>query len=204
MREASELLLQLEPHVSEEDINDLIKLLEKMKGQFGYEMIEISKETLEDMDISSSQIRQSLLNGDIKLANELLGHNYSISGTVVKGLQNGRKMGYPTANIQLHDEFKLVPKTGIYAVLVHDKERSYQGMLSIGFNPTFNGKTQTIEVHILDFDKDIYGETLSVEFIEYLRGEQKFNSADELVAEIKRDEAKTRAILTALNNQVVS
>ena len=171
------------------------KLLEKMKEQFGYEMLEISKETLDDIEISSTKIRAALSQGDIRLANELLGHHYSLSGTVVRGFQNGRKLGFPTANIQVSDEYKLIPKTGIYAVYVLFGGKRYNGMLSIGFNPTFEGKEQTIEVNILDFDKDIYGESLTLEFVDFIRSEKKFDSLKALVDEIKNDERITRKLL---------
>lgn len=173
-------------------------LLEQMKDRYGYRMEEISKETLDDIGISSTKIRNALQSADIKLANELLGHNYTVSGTVVRGLQNGRKLGFPTANLQVADEYKLIPKTAIYAVKVTDAAapgQSYKGMLSIGYNPTFEGKEQTIEVNILDYNKDIYGNTLTLEFIEYIRNEKKFDSLDALIAEIKNDEWKTREIL---------
>ena len=172
------------------------KLLEKMKEQFGYEMLEISKETLDDIEISSTKIRAALSQGDIRLANELLGHHYSLSGTVVRGFQNGRKLGFPTANIQVSDEYKLIPKTGIYAVYVLYGGKRYNGMLSIGFNPTFEGKEQTIEVNILDFDKDIYGESLTLEFVDFIRSEKKFDSLEALVNEIKNDERITRKLLS--------
>ena len=171
------------------------KLLEKMKVEYGYEMEEITKETLDDIGISSTKIRTALSEGDIKLANELSGHNYTLSGTVVRGLQNGRKLGFPTANIQVNDEYKLVPKTGIYAVYVYCEGKKYTGMLSIGFNPTFEGKEQTIEVNILDFNKDIYGENLTIEFVDFIRNEKKFESIDALIEEIKNDEKITRAII---------
>jgi riboflavin kinase/FMN adenylyltransferase len=171
------------------------KLLEQMKEQYGYHMEEITKETLDDIGISSTKIRHAISSGDIKLANELLGNNYTLSGTVVRGLQNGRKLGFPTANIQVNDEYKLIPKTGIYAVYVHYHGIKYNGMLSIGFNPTFEGKEQTIEVNILDFNKDIYGENLTLEFIDFIRNEKKFESLDALVEEIKNDEKITRKIV---------
>ena len=171
------------------------KLLEKTKHQYGYEMEEISKEMLDDIAISSTKIRTALSEGDIKLANELLGHNYTLSGTVVRGLQNGRKLGFPTANIQVNDEFKLIPKTGIYVVYVYCEGKKYAGMLSIGYNPTFEGKEQTIEVNILDFNKDIYGENLTLEFVDFIRNEKKFESVDALVEEIKNDEKVTRSII---------
>lgn len=175
-------------------------LLEKMKSEFNYKMEEISKETLDDIGISSTKIRTALQTSEIKLANELLGHNYTLTGTVVRGLQNGRKLGFPTANIQVNDEYKLIPKTGIYAVRVHvsDTEKvsdTKAGMLSIGYNPTFEGKEQTIEVNILDFAQDIYGNTLTLEFIDYIRDEKKFDSLDTLIAEMKNDEKVTKEIL---------
>ncbi len=171
-------------------------LLGKMKQQFGYELQEISKETLADIDISSTKIRAALNSGDITLANELSGHPYLISGTVVKGLQNGRKLGYPTANIHCADEYKLVPKRGIHAVKVHYANETYNGMLSIGYNPTFDGKEQTIEVNILDFDKEIYGESLTLEFVKFLRDEKKFDSVDSLIEAIRQDEKDTRKLFS--------
>ena len=172
-------------------------LLESMQPKFGYRLEEITKETLDDIDISSTKIRQALQGADIALATELLGHTYTLTGTVVKGLQNGRKLGYPTANIQCPDEYKLIPQTGIYAVhaVLSTGERKY-GMLSIGYNPTFEGKVQTIEVNILDFDKDIYGETLTLEFVSYLRGEKKFESIEALIEAIKQDERDTRQLFS--------
>ena len=179
------------------------RLLEAMKEQYGYSMEEISKETLDDIGISSTKIRKSLECSEIKLANELLGHNYTLSGTVVRGLQNGRKLGYPTANILVADEYKLVPQKGIYVVRVHHCNMAGNtsilgGMLSIGYNPTFNGKEQTIEVNIFDFDIDIYGQSLTLEFIDYIRNEKKFNSLDALIDEIKNDERLSRKTLAKL------
>lgn len=171
------------------------KLLKEMKLSFGYEMEEIPKQTLEDIEISSTKIRNALAAAEIKLANELLGHNYLLSGTVVRGLQNGKKLGFPTANIHVGDEHKLIPRTGIYAVRVHHTGGSLKGMLSIGYNPTFEGKEQTIEVNILDFNQDIYGDTLTIEFIDFIRYAKKFGSAEELVAAIKQDEVAVRRIL---------
>jgi len=177
------------------------KLMEEMKLQYGYQMEEITKETLDDIGISSTKIRQAITEGDIKLANELLGNNYTLSGTVVRGLQNGRKLGFPTANIQVNDEYKLIPKTGIYAVYVYYGGVKYTGMLSIGYNPTFDGKVQTIEVNVLDFNRDIYGENLTLEFIDFIRNEKKFDSLDALINEIKNDEKITRRITAALKGE---
>ncbi|MBK7148514.1 MAG: bifunctional riboflavin kinase/FAD synthetase [Bacteroidetes bacterium] len=172
-------------------------LLESMKQELNYELGEITKETLDDIAISSTKIRQSLQNGDVTLANELLGYPYTITGTVVRGYQRGRELGYPTANILVNDEFKLIPSTGIYAVKVHVRDAVYNGMLSIGYNPTFSGKTQTVEVNILDFKGDIYGDNITIEMVEYLRGEIKFSSVPELIEAIKKDEEKTRQVFSS-------
>jgi len=170
-------------------------LLEKCKAEYGYQLEAISKEMLDDIAISSTNIRHALQDGNVTIANELLGHHYTLSGIVVKGLQNGRKLGYPTANIQVANPNKLIPGTGIYAVKVHHADTVYNGMLSIGFNPTFEGKEQTVEVNILDFDKEIYGESLTLEFIQFMRHEKKFDSMDELIRAIDNDKVEIQKVL---------
>lgn len=175
------------------------RLLEQMKDTYGYQLEEITKETLDDIGISSTKIRGALSDGDVTLANDLLGYNYTLGGTVVKGLQNGRKLGYPTANIQVPDEYKLIPKTGVYAVKVQHKNTLYDGMLNIGYNPTFNGTTQTVEVNILDFNQDIYGENLELQFIQYVRDEKKFNSLPDLIKAIDNDKVVIEKILGVTN-----
>ncbi len=172
-------------------------LLEKLKECYGYELEEIDKQTIDDIGISSTKIRKALEQADLQLANELLGHYYTLTGTVIKGWQNGRKLGFPTANIQLTDEYKLVPACGIYAVLVHHAGIVHKGMLSIGFNPTFGGKVKTIEVNILDFNSDIYGEVLTLELVKFLREEKKFDSVEELIAAIQQDEVNTRELFAS-------
>jgi riboflavin kinase/FMN adenylyltransferase len=173
-------------------------LLETMKTRFGYQLEEITKEMLEDMTISSTKIREALNQGRIEEASELLGHNYTLAGFVVKGLQNGRKLGYPTANLQISDTHKLIPKTGIYAVRVSYGKQTYNGMLSIGYNPTFGGKVQTVEVNILDFNKEIYGELLMLEFVSYIRAEKKFESLEDLIKAIDNDKLVIEKILPNL------
>ena len=171
-------------------------LLEKYQEQYGYQLEAISKEMLDDIGISSTNIRHYLQDGNITAANDLLGHNYTLTGIVVKGLQNGRKLGYPTANLQVSDANKLIPRTGIYAVRVHQEEKVYKGMLSIGYNPTFDGTEQTVEVNILDFDKDIYGESVTLEFIRFIRYEKKFDSLVDLIKAIDQDKIETERILS--------
>ena len=171
-------------------------LLEKYQQEYNYHLEAIPKEMLDDIAISSTKIRQSLTEGEVSAVNDLLGHRYTLSGIVVKGLQNGRKLGYPTANIQVADANKLIPHTGIYAVLVHHDSHVYSGMLSIGYNPTFEGKEQTIEVNILDFEKDIYGESLTLEFVQFIRYEKKFDSMEDLIKAIDQDKVVTERILS--------
>lgn len=170
-------------------------LLEKCKKEYQYGLEAISKEMLDDIAISSTNIRKALAEGNVTMANDLLGHNYTLSGIVVKGLQNGRKLGYPTANVQVADANKLIPGTGIYAVRVHYADQVYGGMLSIGFNPTFEGKEQTIEVNILDFNREIYGESITLEFIQFIRHEKKFDSLNDLIKAIDSDKVDIEKIL---------
>jgi riboflavin kinase/FMN adenylyltransferase len=173
-----------------------INLLRQMRHRFGYEVDEIQKETLEQITISSTKIRHALNEGSIQIANDLLGHNYSIEGLVVKGLQNGRKLGYPTANISISDPHKLIPRKGIYAVFVHHAGTKYGGMLSIGFNPTFNGTSLSVEVNILNFNKEVYGEKLKIELLQYIRDEKKFDSTDALIKAIDGDKNVIEEILS--------
>ena len=126
-----------------------------------------------------------------------MGYRYPLTGIVVKGLQNGRKLGYPTANISIADSEKLIPKNGIYAAFVYYEGKKYNGLLNIGFNPTFNAQKQTIEVNIVDFDKEIYGEELTVELVRYIRPEKKFDSLLDLIAAIDKDKEAILAILQA-------
>jgi riboflavin kinase/FMN adenylyltransferase len=172
-----------------------IHLLKEYQSVFGFEVEEISKEMLEDIDISSTKIRNALNNGEVSTAAELMGHHYSLSGFVIKGEQNGRKMGFPTANIQLPVHYKLIPKNGVYAVKVLLKNKSYKGMLNIGYRPTFEGANKSIEVHILNFDQNIYGEEIEVQFIEFIRNEQKFEGIDTLKKQLEIDAEKVRLLL---------
>ncbi|MCK9408051.1 MAG: riboflavin biosynthesis protein RibF [Bacteriovoracaceae bacterium] len=146
--------------------------------------------------ISSSAIRGAVLNGKISLANKMLGYEYGFSGTVVRGYGRGKQLGYPTANIKLHDPKKLVPQVGIYGVKIQVEGRWYGGMMSIGHNPTFGeAQERTIEVNIFNFDKDIYDESVSVHCLERTRSEKKFNSVDELVAEMGNDKITIQKII---------
>ena len=169
--------------------------LKENKSRYGFEIEEIPRHDLESVGISSSKIRKALNDGDVPTAHHFLGRNYSVSGVIVKGKQLGRTIGFPTANIQVREIAKLIPADGVYAVKVYYHENEHGGMLNIGNRPTVDGTYKTIEVNIFDFDKEIYGENLQVEFIKKIRNEQKFNGLEELKAQISRDKETCKALL---------
>jgi len=151
--------------------------------------------TPELVHVSSSIIRKALERGDIDLANRLLTYPYSFSGKVKNGFKVGRTLGFPTANLEPLDCDKLLPAVGVYAVRVKYDEMFYKGMMDIGFRPTFGDSHQLfIEVHIIDFDKNIYQEILKIEFIQRLRDEIKFNNVEELIEQMEKDKAKVLAL----------
>lgn len=158
---------------------------------YGFKVEEIPAIDVDHVEVSSTKIRNALLKGDITTANALLGYEYSLSGKVVKGKELGRKIGYPTANLKMDDKYKLIPADGIYAVGVEVKHRAYKGMMSIGMNPTVGGTERTLEVNILDFNDDIYGETVRIYFKDWLREEKKFASLDELKVQLGQDKEAT-------------
>ena len=172
-----------------------IKLLESHQEIYQYIVEQISKETLKDIGISSTKIRNALSEGLIETANSLLGHPYSIEGFVIKGEQLGRTIGYPTANIQLEVDYKLIPKNGVYAVLAKINHKVYKGMLNIGFRPTVEGQFKTIEVNIFDFNQDIYGEKIELQLIHFIRDEHKFENIDLLRNQLKEDALFSTKIL---------
>ncbi|WP_288429514.1 bifunctional riboflavin kinase/FAD synthetase [uncultured Spirosoma sp.] len=165
------------------------------QNEYGFGVEEIPRQDIEAVGVSSSRIRAALDAGQIDIANRLLGRPYSLSGTVVKGRQLGRTIGFPTANLQIDDPVKLIPANGVYAVDVLYAGQKFSGMLNIGFRPTVAGTHQTIETYIFDFDKDIYGEHLTLQFRAFLRPEQKFDGLSALVSQLKQDEAAARTIL---------
>lgn len=164
-----------------------IALLKEYQKIFQFQVEQISKETIEDIAISSTKIRKALLAGDIETGAQLLGHPYQLSGYIIKGEQIGRTIGFPTANIQLTVNYKLIPKTGVFAVLINVQGKAYKGMLNIGFRPTVEGNSKTIEVNIFDFNKDIYGEEISITLVKRLRDEKKFKNLEALKKQITSD-----------------
>lgn len=173
------------------------RLLEKKAEEYKIRVKEIPKHILENISISSTNIREAILHGDIATADTLLGYEFFFSGIVVHGNKLGRKLGYPTANLKISDEEKIVPGNGIYAVYARteDSPERKKAMMSIGFRPTVDGKTRVIEVNIFDFDEEIYDQTLKVYVKKYLREEIKFDGLDALVEQIGKDKIESLKVL---------
>lgn len=177
-----------------------INTLRKFADEYGYTVEEISAQDIDNINVSSSKIRHALENGDVELANKYLGHEFFIEGKVVKGKQLGRILGYPTANLQVEDEDKMIPALGIYFVSVKVDNEDHYGMLSIGKNPTTDtDENVKIEVNIFDFDKDIYTKNIRLSFIKHLRNEVKFESIDKLKDQLKLDKENCVKLMTELN-----
>lgn len=166
-----------------------------LKKDLNFEIEEISRQTVDDVLVSSTKIRKALLEGHINEANQWLGHFFTMTGTVVKGASLGKSLGFPTANIALHDHMKIFPKEGIYAVKVRLENTTYKAMLYIGKRPTFNGKEQTIEVNIFDFSKNIYNQEISIQYIAHIRDDIRFTTADALIHQLKKDKEAAEKIL---------
>jgi riboflavin kinase/FMN adenylyltransferase len=175
-----------------------IKDLKRFGEQFDFEVEEISKQELEDVAISSTKIRNALLDGNIRRANNYLGRPIMLFGTVVSGKRIGKTIGYPTANLAVAETYKLIPAQGVYVVQSEiDGQRVY-GMMNIGNNPTVGGNTQTIETYFLDFDADLYGKELTIEILTRIREEKHFDSVDALVLAMKEDETFSRSYIKSL------
>jgi len=171
------------------------RLLEKMSPIYNYVLKEIPKHVLDEIAISSTNIREAIVHSDLETANKLLGYDFFFEGIVVDGDKLGRKLGYPTANLKSTDDEKIGLGNGIYAVYVEADNKSRKGMMSIGFRPTVDGKKRVVEVNIFDFDKEIYGQTIRVHTKKYLRAEIKFNTLDELVQQIGQDKVESLKVL---------
>lgn len=175
-----------------------IAYLRKFSTQQGFEIVEIAKQEVEDIAVSSTKVRTAVENGEMQTAKLLLNHFYSLSGTVVRGAGIGKELGYPTANIHVGDRHKLIPPEGIYAVYTYHQQKRYDGMLYIGDRPTVDKKTNiTIEVNIFDFDQDIYEEIITVEFVDFIRHDVKFDSLEGLKDQLRKDKISTETILQA-------
>ncbi|MDB4297606.1 bifunctional riboflavin kinase/FAD synthetase [Flavobacteriaceae bacterium] len=161
--------------------------LKEFSYTFDFKLEEIEAQDINNISVSSTKIRKALDCGDIETATEYLTQPFSLQGTVVKGKQLGNTIGFPTANIAIAEAYKLSPKTGVYIIKAIHNNRTYKGLVNIGFRPTVNGKNKTIEAHLFDFDKDIYGDELQISFLHYIRNEEKFYSVEELKQQLEKD-----------------
>ena len=165
---------------------------------YDFEVEEIPAQDIDNVSVSSTKIRTALKEGRLKTANNYLGYNYMLNGTIVNGKKLGGKIGFPTANLDIKEPYKLIPKTGVYIIKTIIDAVLYTGMMNIGFNPTVKGKCQTIEAHLFDFNKDLYGRKVTIELLFFLREEQRFNSIEDLIIQLNLD--KVNALFYLTNN----
>ena len=176
------------------------KQLREYSETYNFELAEIPAQDIQDITVSSTKIRNALEEGSIEIANSYLGYHYMLTGKVVRGEALGRQYNYPTINIDIKEPYKLVPKSGVYIIETKINNEPYYGIMNIGKRPTLNGKRKTIEVHLLDFDQNLYGKKIQVGLLKRLRNEQKFDSIEQLFVQIKKDEATARELIK--NGQV--
>ncbi|MDD2821783.1 MAG: bifunctional riboflavin kinase/FAD synthetase [Flavobacterium sp.] len=176
------------------NIDDLIDFGKK----YGFEVEQISAQEINEISVSSTKIRNALEEGDIVLANKYLGYEYFLTGTIIKGKQLGRTIGFPTANLKIEENYKLIPRNGVYIVSSIINNKTVFGMMNIGFNPTVNGENQTIEIHFFDFEADLYHQKITVSLLHRIRSEQKFDSVVLLKEQLEKDQNYAKAFLNKL------
>lgn len=169
-----------------------IEQLTEYSHLYDFIVEEIPPQDIDKVSVSSTKIRKALITGSLKTANSYLGHNFSISGKVVNGKKLGGKIGYPTANISVEQDYKIIPKTGVYIVKSIINNKLIYGMMNIGTRPTVQGNHQTIEVHFFDFNQNLYNTFLEIELLHFLRDEQKFNTINDLTLQLEKDELTSR------------
>ena len=172
-----------------------IQQLSEYSLMYDYEVEEIPAQDIDEVSVSSTKVRKALHEGDLKTANNYLGYSFSVQGKVVNGKKLGGKIGYPTANIDVKEGYKLIPKTGVYVVSSEIKNQVFYGMMNIGYRPTVKGVNQTIEVHFFDYQGDLYDQHLSVKLHHYLREEQKFESVDKLILQLHIDKENSLSFI---------
>ena len=172
--------------------------LKKLSLELGFKVERLDELALDENVVSSTKIRRALDEGNIRKANQYLGYQYILMGKVIEGKQLGRKIGFPTANIETFDNHKLVPRDGVYAVRVELKGKFYKGMLNVGIRPTvnYNADNRSIEVHLFDFDEDIYQADIALHFVDKIREEQKFSGLEELRGQLIKDKETVLQILS--------
>jgi riboflavin kinase/FMN adenylyltransferase len=162
---------------------------------FGFELEEISRQDVEEIAVSSTKIRTALESGDVKVAESCLGRPYELNGLVIKGQQIGRSIGFPTANIHIPNDYKLIPRDGVYAVEVAVDGNLYKAMLNIGNRPTVDGSKKTVEANLFDFQGDLYDKQITVYFHNFLREERKFESLEALKSQLVQDQKSAKSLL---------
>lgn len=174
-----------------------INYLREISETYDFGITEISAREIDEVNVSSTKIRNALKSGDVETANSYLGEAFEMHGTVIRGKGLGKGFGFPTANLELENELKLIPGNGVYIVNVElSDKRIFLGMMNIGTNPTVSDENaQSLEVHLLDFNEDLYGQKVEVRFLKRLREEVKFTSVENLIDQIKEDEAVTRSFM---------
>ncbi len=178
-----------------------LETLNALSETYGFDLEEIPRQDVDAIGVSSTKIRKALQAKDIQKANTYLGRPYSLTGRVIEGDKIGRTMGFPTANLHIKETYKLIPGDGIYAVRVCIQYEKFDGMLNIGHRPTVGGQARSIEVHIFNFDKDIYNTEISLELIDYIRDEQKFDSLDLLQSQLEKDQSAVKEKLEAFKKK---
>jgi riboflavin kinase/FMN adenylyltransferase len=162
--------------------------LKSVAPDYGFEVEEISAQEIDDVNVSSTKIRNALLEGDLAKANEFLGYRYSVSGKVIKGQELGRSIGFPTANLEPDESYKLIPGNGVYSVAVEHEAKVYRGMANLGNRPTVSdSEDRILEVNLFEFDGDLYEKEIKVTFVDRIRDEIKFDSLDQLRAQLQKD-----------------
>lgn len=169
--------------------------LQAHSSEFGFELEEISREDVDEIGVSSTKIRKALESGDVQTANQYLGRPYELNGIVVKGQQIGRSIGFPTANIHVPNDYKLIPKDGVYAVEARVEDQIFKAMLNIGNRPTVDGTRKTVETHIFDFQGDLYNKLITVYFRAFIREERKFENLEALKSQLTLDQKSAKSLL---------
>ena len=187
----SKLIIGYDHHFGKNREGNITQLTE-YSHLYDFIVEEIPAQDIDDVSVSSTKIRKALHSGNLKTANNYLGYNFMLNGNVVNGKKLGGKIGYPTANIYVKENYKLIPKTGVYVVKSTINKNTIFGMMNIGNRPTVDGNHQTIEVHYFDFNKNLYNQNLTIELLYFLRNEKKFGSIDLLIHQLKKDEETAR------------
>jgi len=173
-----------------------LEQLKEYGAIYGFDVEEIPAQDIKNIAVSSTKIRKALAEGDIKKANSYLGYEFMLTGTIVHGRGLGKQYNYPTINIHIEESYKLIPKAGVYVIKTTFNTKNVFGIMNIGNRPTINGQNQTIEVHLLDFNTDIYGKYIQIQLAYRLRDEQKFDSIPLLFDQIKEDEKQARKLIS--------